>query len=462
MAPICGRITAVHVELRIHGVSGTPAELMVGGPAVPDDEFDPDTVVRPVDGDGRLLAFRWASRTSGTAGSAMWLLLVPYMLLNLAGWALPPASDGRHRLAVAATRITGLLLTLMFALITANGVIGVGSYQVLRRWISWDLSLTFGIAVSALIMGGLWFSTTRADAARNDRPHLRAPHIAVALWGVWATAATAVAEAGDRANPIGTMWLLPASLCLLVAASSLWRGLEDVTRVFGRVAVGASGLLLLAAAVNPDELVGAPAPVLATIGGPLRGTVIAYAAAAVVVTALAWSKSHPDAGPAVGTLLALAGATGAAVGSGAVVISGRVFGVGPAPATGILAEAFLIGTMFVLAALAVHMWSHLEPGSSARERLFLTLVSVRDDLRPVLLSVPVVTLAVGAVALARLEDVLPWLAVAAVVVSAVAASAVAIRLGFRSTAAGITVVLGGSAAAVATGLVDFRLVAVVF
>jgi hypothetical protein len=435
---------------------------MVGGPAAPDGDFEADTVVRPIDGDGRLLAFRWASRTSGSAGSAMWLLLVPYMLLNLAGWALPPASDRRHRIAVATTRIAGLFLTLTFALITANGVIGVGSYQVLRRWISWDASLTFGIAASALIMGVLWFATTRADDARNDRPHLRAPHIAVALWGVWATAATAVAEAGDRANPIGTMWLLPASLAVLVAAASVWRGLEDVTRVFGRVAVGASGLLLLAVAVNPDELVGSPAPMLITIGGPLRGAVIAYAISALAATALAWSRTHRDAGPAVASLLALAGSTGAAVGAGAVVVAGSLFGVGPATAAGTLAEAFLIGTMLVLAALAVHMWTHLEPGSTPRERLFLTLVSVRDDLRPILLTIPVVTLAVGAVALARLDDVLPWLAAGAVAVSAVALSLVAARLGFRKAAAGIASVMTGSTAAVATGLVGFRTLAVAF
>ncbi|MFP5331302.1 MAG: hypothetical protein ACLGHX_02905 [Acidimicrobiia bacterium] len=181
----------MNVELRIHGVSGTPPTHMLGGPVVADPRFadDPPVVHRPADGDGSLLSFRWASRTSGTASSAMWLLLVPYMLVNLAGWALPPGSASRHRVAVAMVRISGLLLTMVFSMVTATGVIGVGAYQVVRAWSSWSAALLAGVVVSCLVLALLWFATTRAEEARNDRPYLRAPHMAMALWGVWATAA---------------------------------------------------------------------------------------------------------------------------------------------------------------------------------------------------------------------------------------------------------------------------------
>lgn len=437
---------------------------MVGGAAVADDRFvgEPATVLRPEDGDGSLLAYRWASRTSGSAGSAMWLLLVPYMLLNLAGWALPPASDRRHRLSVAGVRIAGLLLTLVFALVTANGVIGVGAYQVVRGPMSWAHALTLGVVVSALVMAILWFSTTRTEEARNDRPYLRSPHIAIALWGVWATAVTAAAEVSGAANPIGTTWMLPAALAVLTAAASMWRDLEDVTRLFGRVAIGAALVLLTSVVVRPLEELSELPETLVTVGGPLRGAVLAYAVSAIVVTALAWSQSHRDAGPAVGTLMALAGSTGAAVGAGAVVVSGAAFGVSAGSAAGLLAEAFAVGTALVAVVASFHMWTHLEPGTSRLERLVRTVTSIRDDARPLLLAVPIITLAVGAVALGRIEGVFPWLAAGALPAAVIGTAAVGFRLGYRAVPS--IVVAAGAAVVglVATHVVSLRSMAVGF
>lgn len=454
----------MNVELRIHGVSGTPADDMLGGPTDADERFpdEPSTVVRPVDGEGDLLAYRWASQTSGAASSALWLLLVPYMLVNVAGWALPPASDGRHRLAVATVRVSGLLLTLVFALVTATGVIGVGAYQVIRPAASWDLALTLGVVVSAVVMAALWFATTRTGGARNDRPYLRAPHVAVAYWGIWATAVTAVAETGDGANPIGTMWLLPAALMVLTAAASLWHGLEEITRVFGRVASVASLVLLASVVARPlgggDDL---PAT-LTTLGGPLRGAVLAYGVGLVLAAALAWSDAHPDAGPAVGTLMALAGATGASVGAGAVVLAGSAFGVSPSESTGALAEAFFVGALYVAGALGLHMWSHLEPADRPRERLFLTLVSIRDDARPILLAVPIITFAVGTLAIGSLGDVLRWMAAVAAAPTVALVALVAVRLGYRVAAGAGIAVATGLALLVVTGAVSFRALAVAF
>lgn len=437
---------------------------MIGGPAVPDERFagEPSTVLRPDEGDGSLLAYRWASRTSGSAASAMWLVLVPYMFLNLAGWALPPAQARRHRLSVAAVRIAGLFLTLVFSLVTANGVIGVGAYQVVRGPMQWAPALTLGVVASALVMVTLWFSTTRAEEARNDRPYLRAPHIAVALWGVWATASTAAAETSGAANPIGTMWVLPAALAVLTAAASMWRGLEDVTRLFGRVAIGASLVLLASVVARPLEMVPDPPETLVTLGGPLRGAVLAYAVSGIVVTALAWSRSHRDAGPAVGTLIALAGSTGAAVGAGAVVVSGAAFGVSAGSAAGLLAEAFAVGTFLVAAVASFHMWTHLEPGAVRLERLVRTITSIRDDARPLLMAVPIITLAVGAVALGRIDGVLPWLAAGAVPAAVIGVSAVGFRLGYRAVPS--IVLVGGAAVVglVATDVVGLRAMAVGF
>lgn len=439
----------VRIELRIHGVSGTPPADMLGGPVVADDRFnhEPPLVHRPVGGDGSLVSFRWASRTSGTAASAMWLLLIPYMLVNLAGWALGPAPDRRHRASVAAVRISGLLLTLVFAMVTATGVIGVGAFQVVRARSSWSTALLAGVVVSSLIAALLWFSTTRAEEARNDRPYLRAPHMAMALWGIWATAVTAAAESAGIPEPIGSMWLLPVALCVLTAATSVWHGLEDMTRIIGRVAVAAAVLLLLSVVVRPlDQLSDLPTE-LATVGGPLRGAVIAYAVVAIVTTALAWSREHPDAGPTVGALLALAGSTGAAVGAGAVVVSGAAFGIEPPGGTSALAQAFLAGAASFVVVAAVHVWSHMEPGRTPLERLARTVVSVRDDIRPILLGVCAVTVTFGTLGLAQFDSVLPWIAAGAGPLAVAAMSAVLYRLGYRRTsvaiaAVGVTAVLG--------------------
>jgi hypothetical protein len=437
---------------------------MVEGPTSADERFggEPSTVLGPVDGDGRLLAYQWASQTSGSASSAMWILLLPYMLVNVAGWALPPASDRRHRLSVAAVRIAGLLLTLLFALVIANGVIGVGAYQVVRTAMSWDLALTLGVAVSATVIAALWLATTRADRARNDRPYLRNPHIAVALWGVWATAVTAASEAGGGANPIGTMWLLPAALAILVAAASLWHGLEDVTRIFGRVAIVSSFALLASVVTRPLGSIESLPATLETLGGPLRGAILAYGVAAIGATALAWSSTHRDAGPAVGTLMALAGATGAAVGAGAVVVSGAVFGVTPSEATGALAEAFFVGTVCVITMVLIHGWTHLEPADQPRRRIFLTLVSVRDDSRPILLSVPAITLVMGALAIGGLHETLPWLGALASAAALSIAAALTWRLGYRAVSAGVVVMGLGVAAPVVTGILPFQVMAVAF
>src|SRR5680860_985946 len=86
-------------ELRIHGVSGTPPEAMLQHPHA-----------RLVAGDSRAVfhrrwfpahddldvphrshreAFSWGGLTSGGASRALWLLLLPFALVNVASWTEP-------------------------------------------------------------------------------------------------------------------------------------------------------------------------------------------------------------------------------------------------------------------------------------------------------------------------------------------------------------------------------------
>jgi hypothetical protein len=156
-----GHTAGTVTEVRVHGVSGTPPEKLLGLPveliarASGDDasgfyrprielpqsetaaDCDDDAVRhqahRPRNGfevsarrwQRLVLAYSWGGLTSGRASRALWLLFLPFLLVNLTHWMLPPAAE--HRRPVAATAVAllrliglSLTLTLMFAAATAT------------------------------------------------------------------------------------------------------------------------------------------------------------------------------------------------------------------------------------------------------------------------------------------------------------------------------------------------------
>ena len=91
------------VELRVHGVSGSPTEGVLDRPWVGRVAGDGDSgFYRPRPeiggttgpGGATLEAYRWGSLTSGAAARALWLLLLPFMLANVAIWLRPPSTAG--------------------------------------------------------------------------------------------------------------------------------------------------------------------------------------------------------------------------------------------------------------------------------------------------------------------------------------------------------------------------------
>jgi hypothetical protein len=91
------------VEFRIHGVSGTPPEELLGDPHVVQVAGDgsrrifqrADHVGDPLprDSDGRLLeGYHWGNLTSGSWRQALWLLLIPFGVINAAQFMLPPTA----------------------------------------------------------------------------------------------------------------------------------------------------------------------------------------------------------------------------------------------------------------------------------------------------------------------------------------------------------------------------------
>ncbi|MFE9750288.1 hypothetical protein ACFYOT_35740 [Saccharothrix saharensis] len=112
------------VELRVHGVSGTPPEDMLGDPfptpVAGDDVARFLRAGKPVRavGSGRermVEAFHWGRFTSGGASRALWLVLIPFAILNLARYTLL----GAGRFAEAVLRLLALVLTCMLVTATA-------------------------------------------------------------------------------------------------------------------------------------------------------------------------------------------------------------------------------------------------------------------------------------------------------------------------------------------------------
>jgi hypothetical protein len=125
-------------ELRVHGVSGTPPESMlqhaeverVAGDANAGfyrRRFDAESVSSDTAAQ-RAEAYSWGGLTAGHGQRALWLLLTPFMLVNVAYWALPeaPAPDGGttiqrlvRRTAEVVQRLFALSITatLMFAVV---------------------------------------------------------------------------------------------------------------------------------------------------------------------------------------------------------------------------------------------------------------------------------------------------------------------------------------------------------
>lgn len=130
-------------ELRIHGVSGTPPQDMLQFPTVhqvagdrksgfyrrwapagaspdlPDPAGARRNGARNGSRDGgpgrhRLEAYSWGGLTSGGASRALWLLLLPFALVNLASWTEPgdpSQAPRRRRVLEALLRLFALSLT---------------------------------------------------------------------------------------------------------------------------------------------------------------------------------------------------------------------------------------------------------------------------------------------------------------------------------------------------------------
>jgi hypothetical protein len=127
-------------ELRVHGVSGTPPESMLEHPhperVAGDGEAGfyhrryPDGTDPP--GADPLEAYSWGGLTSGSPLRALWLLLLPFTLVNVAHWMQPadlPANDQRRRILEATLRLLALTLTATLLLSVVGVAMDLAAWQ---------------------------------------------------------------------------------------------------------------------------------------------------------------------------------------------------------------------------------------------------------------------------------------------------------------------------------------------
>ncbi|MEU7840998.1 hypothetical protein AB0B39_08520 [Micromonospora sp. NPDC049114] len=156
------------VELRVHGISGVSAERILDHPMVVRVAGDRHAgFFRPRSGSGAAVgaaagvaveAYRWGSLTAGAAvRTASMLLLLPFMLSNLAIWMRPPGRDRWGLLGILCRLLAGTL-TVTFVLAIVGVTLDLVGWQCVpypgcragRPYLAWLYALPSGPRLALL------------------------------------------------------------------------------------------------------------------------------------------------------------------------------------------------------------------------------------------------------------------------------------------------------------------------
>lgn len=192
--------TGTVVELRVHGVSGAPPEALLGCPAdaVERTAGDADAgfyrrKIDEVAGPASpqrwrrvMEAYSWGALTSGKASRALWLLFLPFILIDLAHWMLPPAGRrGPAAISVTLLRLIALSFTLTLMLAAAVAMMDVivwqcvglddcsaGPLTFVRSWPrGWQLAASaLPLVVAIALLWRLGAEETKVDTRGRAAP----------------------------------------------------------------------------------------------------------------------------------------------------------------------------------------------------------------------------------------------------------------------------------------------------
>ncbi|MFF5157989.1 hypothetical protein ACFY3N_17390 [Streptomyces sp. NPDC000348] len=279
------------LELLVHGVGGTTPEEMLDDPRtvrITGDDVaavfrradDADAERRPA---GRREepvpeAYVWCNLTSGNGTRALWLLLLPFMVVNLAHW-MRPTAHGRRR----AVRLYGLLVRL--AALSLTVLLVAAACEVALDLAAWQCAGTRGCAERHSWLGflspgtsdgGWWSAPGRRLALAALVPAALTGllwFLSLRTWSAYESQQPMTHDPGPEEDAGRTALGRPG----------FWYGRRLVARL--RAAHTAAGLLTVAAAVGSaaarhDREPGGPA-VLGALGVLLEA-VLAVGAGGVV------------------------------------------------------------------------------------------------------------------------------------------------------------------------------------
>ena len=130
------------VELRVHGVGGSPPDALLGvaSPADclreaggADDLGGGQTVFVSRRGDRAVQGYIWGALTEKPALQPLWLLLLPFTLMNVSGWMHPPLEELRTR-GRGPLRLFRALILFVSAVFTASYFVWVSNLIINRLY----------------------------------------------------------------------------------------------------------------------------------------------------------------------------------------------------------------------------------------------------------------------------------------------------------------------------------------
>lgn len=151
------------VELRIHGVGGASPAYTLDDPDVFQTAGDEVSgFYRGAADPTRKEAYSWGGLTTGSFTRLLWILLLPFAIVNLAGFMFPEKTGPARSAYFGAVRLLGLTVTVFYTLWFASFAMDVLGYQVLGavaglpEWLSGaGARLALGALVAMLCVGGL-------------------------------------------------------------------------------------------------------------------------------------------------------------------------------------------------------------------------------------------------------------------------------------------------------------------